>query len=380
MTVDELGKRAAILAIAAKHGVQSVRVFGSFARGDARADSDLDLLIEAGPHTPPWFPGGLLIDLEEELGRRVDIDPAALLQALQADLVAMFEGDVGSLAFGEGDGPTVWLFVGVNGVGKTTTIGKLALRETQAGRTRRARRPGDTFRAAAGEQLESWARVLPAWIVRGSDGADPSSVIFDAVHTQPPEALDKGHGPEDHRHVGGDARVDPRRRALEPEAAVQVVAYARDDEDHEQRDKGPVHEEGQERQLEHVEADRLVELGVHRPEGLAAAEQEPVLPLVARRRPDDEGKDDGHDRTQREGVPADDLLIAADDLELRRDEQGPRGDAVDDPEAHPAGDEERAYEHCGKFELGLDQQAPNRREAGPSGTRGSSCRSSPVPG
>jgi hypothetical protein len=59
MTLDELGKdkRAAILAIAARHGVQRVRVFGSFARGDAGEDSDLDLLIEAGPRTPPWFPG-----------------------------------------------------------------------------------------------------------------------------------------------------------------------------------------------------------------------------------------------------------------------------------------------------------------------------------
>ena len=75
MILDELGKdkRAAILAIAARHGVQRVRVFGSFARGDANADSDLDLLIEAGPRTPAWFPGGLLVDLEEELGRRVDI-------------------------------------------------------------------------------------------------------------------------------------------------------------------------------------------------------------------------------------------------------------------------------------------------------------------
>jgi predicted nucleotidyltransferase len=75
MTLDDLGKdkRAAILAIAARHGVQRVRVFGSFARGEASADSNLDLLIEAGPRTPPWFPGGLLFDLEEELGRRVDI-------------------------------------------------------------------------------------------------------------------------------------------------------------------------------------------------------------------------------------------------------------------------------------------------------------------
>ena len=51
MTLDELGKdkRAAILAIAARHGVQRVRVFGSFARGDASENSDVDLLIEAGP-------------------------------------------------------------------------------------------------------------------------------------------------------------------------------------------------------------------------------------------------------------------------------------------------------------------------------------------
>ena len=89
MTLDELGqdKRAAILAIAAKHGVQRVRVFGSFARGDASADSDLDLLIEVGPRTPPWFPGGLLVDLEEELGRRVDIAEESTLHPLIRDRV-----------------------------------------------------------------------------------------------------------------------------------------------------------------------------------------------------------------------------------------------------------------------------------------------------
>ena len=56
--VQDLACVAAILAIAARHGVQRVRVFGSFARGEANEESDLDLLIEAGPHTPPWFPGG----------------------------------------------------------------------------------------------------------------------------------------------------------------------------------------------------------------------------------------------------------------------------------------------------------------------------------
>ena len=90
MTLDELGKdkRAAILAIAARHGVERVRVFGSFARGDASEDSDLDLLIEAGPRTPPWFPGGLLVDLEEELGgRRVDIAEESTLHPLIRDRV-----------------------------------------------------------------------------------------------------------------------------------------------------------------------------------------------------------------------------------------------------------------------------------------------------
>jgi uncharacterized protein len=75
MGLNELGadRRAAIRAICAKHGVTGIRVFGSFARGDAREDSDLDLLVDAGHQTPPWFPGGLLFDLEPELGRRVDV-------------------------------------------------------------------------------------------------------------------------------------------------------------------------------------------------------------------------------------------------------------------------------------------------------------------
>ena len=89
MTLDELRaqKRDAILAIAARHGVTSIRVFGSFARGEARPDSDLDLLIEAGPTRTPFFPGGLLVDLEEELGRRVDLATPAALHPLIRDQI-----------------------------------------------------------------------------------------------------------------------------------------------------------------------------------------------------------------------------------------------------------------------------------------------------
>ena len=84
MTIRQLGasKREAILAIAAKHGVTRVRVFGPFARGEARDNSDLDLLIEAEGRTSPWFPGGLIVDLEEELGRKVDIAEEAALDPL----------------------------------------------------------------------------------------------------------------------------------------------------------------------------------------------------------------------------------------------------------------------------------------------------------
>ena len=66
-------KRTEIQRIAAKHGVSGIRVFGSVARGEAGAESDVDFLVEAGPVTSPWFPAGLIVDLEELLGRRVEV-------------------------------------------------------------------------------------------------------------------------------------------------------------------------------------------------------------------------------------------------------------------------------------------------------------------
>ncbi|HEV2368474.1 MAG TPA: signal recognition particle-docking protein FtsY [Acidimicrobiales bacterium] len=100
---------------------------------------------------------------------------SALEQQLEEDLSA---GDH-SLRLEPGV-PNVWLIVGVNGVGKTTTIGKLGLRHIGLGR-RVVMAAGDTFRAAAVEQLETWAERVGADLVRGGEGADPGSVVFDAV-------------------------------------------------------------------------------------------------------------------------------------------------------------------------------------------------------
>lgn len=66
-------KRERILELARRHGVTRVRLFGSMARGDPGPDSDVDLLVDVGPHPSAWFPGGLVAELEELLGRRVQI-------------------------------------------------------------------------------------------------------------------------------------------------------------------------------------------------------------------------------------------------------------------------------------------------------------------
>ena len=89
MTIQEavLEHRDEILRIAARHGATNVRVFGSVARGTAGPESDLDLLIDVGPNTSSWFPGGLIVDLEELLGCRVDVATTAMLHRRIRDRV-----------------------------------------------------------------------------------------------------------------------------------------------------------------------------------------------------------------------------------------------------------------------------------------------------
>ncbi|MGQ0520814.1 MAG: signal recognition particle-docking protein FtsY [Actinomycetota bacterium] len=121
----------------------------------------------------------LLDDLRTKVKAEGITTSEALVGALKDDLTArLSEGD--RTLHLEPGGPNVWLFVGVNGVGKTTTIGKLGLREAAAGR-KVVMAAGDTFRAAAAEQLGLWAERVGADLVRGAEGGDPGSVIFDAV-------------------------------------------------------------------------------------------------------------------------------------------------------------------------------------------------------
>ncbi len=129
---------------------------------------------------------GVTTELLDGLRAKVDAkeitEPQALLDELEAEMVSRLEGSDRSLTFepGEPGSPNVWMFVGVNGVGKTTTIGKLSNQQIRDGRSV-LMAAGDTFRAAAAEQLTTWAERSGAEIVRGAEGSDPSAVIFDGV-------------------------------------------------------------------------------------------------------------------------------------------------------------------------------------------------------
>ena len=106
-------------------------------------------------------------------------EPEEVKACLREILVEML--DVGSTALDLTDKPAVILMIGVNGVGKTTTIGKLAnLLKNQGNRVLLA--AGDTFRAAAADQLAIWADRAKVDIVRHEEGSDPAAVVFDAMN------------------------------------------------------------------------------------------------------------------------------------------------------------------------------------------------------
>lgn len=122
----------------------------------------------------------LLVEhLRERVRREKVTDPAAVRDLLRDEVGSILAAEEGGLSSAAA-APTVYVFVGVNGVGKTTTIGKLAAHARAEGR-RVILAAGDTFRAAAGEQLEIWGQRTGCDVIRHADGADPAAVAFDAI-------------------------------------------------------------------------------------------------------------------------------------------------------------------------------------------------------
>ncbi|MGA3085154.1 MAG: signal recognition particle-docking protein FtsY [Thermodesulfobacteriota bacterium] len=120
-----------------------------------------------------------LIDSVQQKVKRKELDDPERLKAyLQQEIHRFLEVPGKPIDFSQK--PFVILVIGVNGVGKTTTIGKLAQRFQAQGK-KVLLVAGDTFRAAAGEQLEIWAGRAGAEIIRQKEGSDPSAVVFDAV-------------------------------------------------------------------------------------------------------------------------------------------------------------------------------------------------------
>jgi fused signal recognition particle receptor len=130
----------------------------------------------------------LLEEIRSSLSRRELKDPDAVWAFLRQRSAEMLSLPAPELDFSSAK-PFVLLVIGVNGSGKTTTIGKLAAKLTGDGK-RVLLAAGDTFRAAAAEQLEIWAQRTGSTIVRGKEGADPSSVIFDGVKRAATESFD----------------------------------------------------------------------------------------------------------------------------------------------------------------------------------------------
>src|SRR4051794_15918410 len=123
----------------------------------------------------------ILGDVKERARAERTGDSDALMALLHTELVALLDdGEKPRTLTHSAGEPNVWMFVGVNGVGKTTTIAKVAQRATDDGNTV-VLAAADTFRAAAAEQLSHWAEVTGAGIVRGQEGADPGSVVYDAM-------------------------------------------------------------------------------------------------------------------------------------------------------------------------------------------------------
>lgn len=131
----------------------------------------------------------IIDDLTSRVARKQLANPEALYDALKASLAELVAGSEQPLIIDTSKKPYVILIVGVNGVGKTTTIGKLAKRLQGEGKSVMLA-AGDTFRAAAVEQLQVWGERNNVPVIAQHTGADSASVIFDAVQAAKSRGID----------------------------------------------------------------------------------------------------------------------------------------------------------------------------------------------
>ncbi|WP_102028188.1 signal recognition particle-docking protein FtsY [Salirhabdus sp. Marseille-P4669] len=135
----------------------------------------------------------LIDELEMEVKRRKIKDTSEVVEVISEKLVEIYygddeEGDIEKLHLNE-EGLSVILFVGVNGVGKTTTIGKLAHRLKEEGKSVMLA-AGDTFRAGAIDQLNVWGDRVGVEVVKHSEGSDPAAVIYDGIQAAKSRGVD----------------------------------------------------------------------------------------------------------------------------------------------------------------------------------------------
>ena len=131
----------------------------------------------------------IISDLQKSLARRELKDVDALQRGLHKSLVEILQPVEKPLSIEKPDGPFVILMVGVNGAGKTTTIGKMARRFRDQGYSVMLA-AGDTFRAAAVEQLQVWGERNDVPVISQQAGADPAAVIFDAMDAAKSRGID----------------------------------------------------------------------------------------------------------------------------------------------------------------------------------------------
>ncbi|MBW6468433.1 MAG: signal recognition particle-docking protein FtsY [Coriobacteriia bacterium] len=170
------------------------RVSEGLTKSRERLEGQLNVLLRKGPDLDDEFWEDLedtlvgadigatavteIVDrLRDSAARQALPDAAAVLDHLAGELAREFDSDAADLL---AEGPVVVLVVGVNGTGKTTTVGKIATEAARAGRSVLLG-SGDTYRAAAVEQLDIWAERAGVPVVRRERGADPAAVTFDTV-------------------------------------------------------------------------------------------------------------------------------------------------------------------------------------------------------